>query len=60
MIFFFGGGSILRDDVSCSTPAGLDVPGEAATPKAAEMSDEIFLSHLPGLNKSELPGFGVN
>lgn len=33
---------------------------EVATPEAAQMSDEIFLSHLPGLNKSELPDCGVN
>lgn len=43
MIFFFGGGNVLYNNVSCGAFAGLAVPGEAATPKAAQMSDEIFL-----------------
>lgn len=42
MIFFFGGGNMLCNNVGCSAFAGLGVPGEAATPKAAQMSDEIF------------------
>lgn len=40
--YSFGGGNVLSNNVNCSMEAGLAVPGEAATPKPAQMSHEMF------------------